>query len=91
MSHVLHTQVKGQEEQVTDGQLIMFGDVECTLSAPVRHAGLFCGNLGLFCGNLGIDYLWINPYHHVRRFRMHRVRVIYACMPLLRQSMALLR
>jgi pSer/pThr/pTyr-binding forkhead associated (FHA) protein len=25
---------KGQEEEVTDGQLIMFGDVECTLSAP---------------------------------------------------------
>ena len=52
LTHVL--QVKGQEEQVTDGQLIMFGDVECTLSAPVRHAGLFCGNLGLFCRQIGL-------------------------------------
>ncbi len=26
--------VKGKEEEVSDGQLILFGDVECTLSAP---------------------------------------------------------
>ena len=26
--------VKGNEEEVSDGQLILFGDVECTLSAP---------------------------------------------------------
>jgi hypothetical protein len=38
--HIWTQVLKGVEEEVTDGQLIMFGDVECSLSAPAV-GGLF--------------------------------------------------
>ena len=40
LMHIWTQVLKGVEEEVTDGQLIMFGDVECSLSAPAV-GGLF--------------------------------------------------